>query len=135
VVGCDFHKDWPSSNCCLGPRRRNDNNNLARFHSRNSKLPTRSSYHEIEIPLGSPTHVVITEVNSVPVHTENGILSKFVEKMNRGTKFEHPRFEDTRASKGVNGEEGDVPVPMGDPNEIVVSYDVWRTVEEKLENN
>jgi len=119
----------------MGPRRREDNNNLARFNSHNSKLPTRSSYREIEIPLGSPTHVVITEVNSVPVHNENGILSKFVEKMNRGTKFEHPRCEDTRLSKSLHGEEGEVPVPMRDPNEIVVSYDVWRTVEEKLENN
>jgi len=119
----------------MGARRQKGNYNLARFHSHISKIHTRSSLHEIDIPLGSPRHVVITEVNSVPIPGETGILSKFVEKMNRGTRFGDPRSENTRHSKSFHGEEGDVHVPMGDPNEIVVSYDVWRTVEEKSEEN
>jgi hypothetical protein len=101
---------------------------MTNLNSRTSKFNTFATYHDVEIPLGSPTNVVVAEVESFPVHYETGVVSRAVEKMNRGTRF----HDHSRNSKSFHtGTDGTV--SSVDPNEIVVSYDVWRTVEETAE--
>jgi hypothetical protein len=79
--------------------------------------------------MGSPTNVVVSEVESFPVHYETGVVSRVVEKMNRGTRFhDHHSRHSKSFQTGTDGTISSV-----DPNEIVVSYDVWRTVEETAE--
>lgn len=134
IISCDFHRNWPSSNCCLGPRRRK-NAGVTRFNSGHDKVNTISTYHQVEIPFGSPRNIVVTEVDSVPVHNGTGIISKVVDKLNRGTKFHVPRTEGSNHTKSLHGEDAEGRASWADPKEVVVSYDVWRTIEEKTEDS
>lgn len=106
-------------------------------------MSTKASQHDPQdrLPGIDFANTVITEIDCGPRHIpeEKGMISKARElagRLSRVSSYHHHHTGSAhfRSQHSRSGEEIEMHC-AGDGNEIVVSYDVWRTVEEKSDAN
>jgi hypothetical protein len=139
---CPFHNNRTSAICCFAAEKlRNTkgtrNKNTTRASGTQIGVGTKSSKHDPQdlLPGVDFSSSVITEVDCGPLRLpEKGIISKTKEVVGRLSRIASNPNTGSGQMMSQHGDDIEM-YHVGTGNEIVVSYDVWRTIEEKSEDS
>jgi hypothetical protein len=133
---CPFHSR-NSAICCVRPNTRSGTTKgttKGTRHGTQTYIGTKASQHDMPVPGVNFENKVVTEVNCGPSDRRadgKGIISKakkFAGRFSRGGG--HTRTGSNDQASRSSAEEIEMQ-GVAESNDIVVTYDVWRTVEDK----
>jgi hypothetical protein len=134
-AACAFHAR-NSAVCCIRPNTRSGTTKGTQKGTRHGTQTyggTKASQHDMPVPGVNFANTVVTEVKCGPADRRGegkGILSKAKEFAARFSRGGHTRTGSNDHVSRASAEEIEM-ANVGEGNEIVVTYDVWRTVEDK----
>ena len=140
---CAFHNNRTSAICCFAAEKTRNANSTKGTRNKNTTRAsqigggTKSSQHDPQdlLPGVDFGGSVITAVDCGSLRPpEKGIISKTKEVVGRLSRVATNQNTGNGHTMSQHREEIEM-VHVGAGNEIVVSYDVWRTIEEKSDAN